>query len=312
MTLRTFCAFARHKKSILSIGIRNAFTGSGLSLVAVRNWPWERLCGSMGGIRNPFDKSRYWYGRAFAPLWFNWRMDAINKADRVLIRADEREIDEYIVKTKGRNDKDCVVHFPTRADTDIFKPAPIDTTRKQFLWDKDELIIVTTGRISWVKGWDLILDTFRHLLIKRSSSRLVYVGDGEDSPMLRRKIIEYGLSDNVYITGFVQPTLVADYLNAANVFVMASHWEGWPTSMVEALACGKPVVYSDIRAAPTLVVEGQNGYVIKNRDPVAFAEAIERAAGLKSAAEVSLQLSERYALKHLTRDIGRLWPVLAD
>jgi len=312
VTLRTFCALLQHKDSILSIGIRSAFAGGGLSFVAVSNWSWDSFCGSVGGIRNPFDRPRYWYGRAFAPLWSKWRLDAMKKADVVLVRADDGEIDEYVNQTKGQVDRTHVVHFPTRVDTDIFKPECVSSVREQLSLDKDVLIIVTCGRISWVKGWDLILNTLSHLIRKRQNVKLVFVGDGEDTPKLQIEIQKRGLVDCVLITGFCNREQVAAYLNAANVFVMGSHFEGWPTAMVEALACGKPIVSTDISAASTLVIEGQNGYVVKNRDPIAFAEAIERASELTSANHVSLRLAERYALKYLARDLSQLWPVLAD
>jgi len=311
-SLRGYCAFKQHKKAILSIGIRSAFAGCGLSFVAVRNWPWDTLCGIIHGMRNPFERPRYWYGRMAARPWNHLRISAMNRADAVFIAADDTEIDEFFSRTKNMVDRKRLIHYGTRVDTDVFRPAAKDRSRERLGWEPQSLTIVALGRISWVKGWDLILDTFRYLLNKHPRSRLLYVGDGEDSPMLRSKIIEHGLSDHVSLTGFVPPTLVASYLNAADVFVMASHWEGWPTALVEALACGKPVVSSDICAASTLVVEGQNGYVVKNRHPAAFAEAIEKATELKFAAEISLKLSEQYALKHLARDISRHWSVLAD
>jgi glycosyltransferase involved in cell wall biosynthesis len=309
---RSYLALMRHKKAILSLGIRNAFAACGLSLAAIRNWPWDALGGCMHGIRNPFDKPRYWYGKTLGPLWSTLRQSAINRASVVLIPAAITEIDEFIAQAKGRVNGRHLVHFPTRVDTDIFRPMLKSAVRKQLCWDKEALVLATCGRISWVKGWDLILDAFSRLLARHEKAMLVYVGDGEDRPKLESEIRRRGLSGHVVITGFCASEKVAAYLNAADVFVMGSHWEGWPTAMVEALACGKPIVSTNIHAAAALVVEGQNGYVIRRRDDVAFAEAIERAAELVSAREISLRLAERYALRYLARDFARLWPVLLD
>jgi glycosyltransferase involved in cell wall biosynthesis len=310
--MRVCLALMRHRKSILSLGVRNAFAACGLSLVAIRSWPWDNLGGIMHGMRNPLEKPRYWYGRAFAPFWSTLRRSAINRASIVLIPAATNEIDEFIAQSKGRVNGKHLVHFPTRVDTNIFRPMPKDGVRKQLSWGKEALILVACGRISWVKGWDLILSAFSHILAIHREAMLVYVGDGEDRTKLESEIRKRNLTGQVLITGFLDSDGVARYLNAADVFVMGSHWEGWPTAMVEALACGKPVVSTDIRAASTLVREGQNGCVIGGRDDRAFAEGIEQAAELASAGDVSLQLAESYALKHMKRDLSLLWPVLAD
>jgi len=309
---RSYLALMRHKKAILSLGIKNAFAACGISLVAIRNWPWDNLSGCMHGMRNPLEKPRYWYGKALAPFWTTLRRSAINRANPVLIPAATTEIDEFIVQSKGRVNGKHLVHFPTRVDTNIFRPMPKDDVRKQLSWGKEALILVACGRISWVKGWDLLLDAFSRVLAKHKEAMLVYVGDGEDRTKLEGEIQKRGLTSHVVITGFCSSERVASYLNGADVFVMGSYWEGWPTAMVEALACGKPIVSTNIGAASSLVVEGQNGFIIKGRDDRAFAGGIERAAELESAQGVSLQLAENYALKHMKRDLSRLWPVLAD
>jgi len=306
-----YMQYRRNRDAILSLRVRKALTGDGIALIAASNWGWENLCHISGGIRNPLKGSRYWYARPFARLFFDRWTRAMARCNLVLAAADDGEIDEFVAATKGRLSRDRVMHFPTRVDTGIFQPSSSVEARRQVGLESSEPVIVTSGRINWVKGWDRLLDAFRLLVRKYPGGVLVYVGDGEDSPALRGRIAEYGLTNCVIQTGFKAPVDVACYLNAADVFVMTSHWEGWPTAMVEALACGKPVVSTGIRAARTLVIPGENGYVVEGRDPSALAQAIERALQLRSATEVSVRLAQRYALGSLAADLCKVWPPIA-
>jgi len=70
---------------------------------------------------------------------------------------------------------------------------------------------------------------------------------------------------------------VADYLNAADVSVLASHSEGCPNVVLESLACGTPVVATAVGAVPDLLRAGQTGLIVPPRDPAALAEALDGA-----------------------------------
>jgi glycosyltransferase involved in cell wall biosynthesis len=113
----------------------------------------------------------------------------------------------------------------------------------------------------------------------------------------------------VHITGSLDPRGVAGYLNAADVFVMGSFFEGWPTAMVEALATGKAIVSTAVSAAADLIEEGRNGFIVNCRKAEAFSDAMVRALSL-DARSVSLEKSRPYALNCLADDIGRLWAPL--
>jgi glycosyltransferase involved in cell wall biosynthesis len=123
------------------------------------------------------------------------------------------------------------------------------------------------------------------------------------------KLLEYGLTKRVHITGYLNPRGVAAYLNAADVFVLGSNLEGWPTVMVEAIATGSAVVSTVVSAATELVENGKNGYIVHNRDPQMFCDAMIRALSL-DARSCSLAKSRPYALSHLAEDIGKLWSPL--
>jgi glycosyltransferase involved in cell wall biosynthesis len=141
---------------------------------------------------------------------------------------------------------------------------------------------------------------------------MLFVGDGEDRNALSLKVDQLGLSGKVRLLGSVGGAEVPAYLNAASVVVVTSLYEGWSQTMLEALACGKPIVSTDVSGARDLIKSGENGYVVNSRDPKAFATAMVESLGLPHSAAVSLDIVKPYALASLSHDLKALWPALHD
>jgi len=91
---------------------------------------------------------------------------------------------------------------------------------------------------------------------------------------------------------------------------VGSEKEGWSIAMLEALACGKPIVSTAVSGATEMIAEGQNGFIVCNRDPVAFAGAMLRGLTLPSACPVSREIAQRYSSASLARDLRALWAPL--
>jgi glycosyltransferase involved in cell wall biosynthesis len=174
----------------------------------------------------------------------------------------------------------------------------------------EALVLVTVGRLNRNKGWELLLEALARLHRRRPESRLIFVGDGEDRLALEARIDAMGLRSRVEVTGVLGPDLIREYLSAADVFVCGSLIEGWPSAMLEALACAKPVVTTRVSGATSLVRQAVNGFVLEDRDPETFARAVEDTLRLESAAVVSRDLAMRYSLATLSEDLRRAWPAL--
>jgi glycosyltransferase involved in cell wall biosynthesis len=85
------------------------------------------------------------------------------------------------------------------------------------------------------------------------------------------------LSGHVRFLGLVEPPSLAEYMCAADVFCLASYREGWPNVVHESLACGTPVVGTDVGAVPDLVPSEVYGYVVPRDDQAALTKALEAA-----------------------------------
>ncbi len=299
----------RHRTAILSLGVRAAFVHAPESLLAVARWGLEGLCVQLHGVENPFIRSRYPWARPLAPLLDRAFFSALERADAVLASADEAAVADLVRRSRGRLDRARVRLFPTRFDPAIFHPGPRDEARGR-LGLGPEPLVVACGRVAGEKGWDLVLSAFAHLARGAAGARLTFVGDGEDRAALEARARDSKL-ETVRVTGFLPPRAVADWLRAADVVAVGSFREGWSIALLEALACGKPVVSTDVSGARALVRDGENGFVLADRDPARFAAALERALALPGARERSLSLAAPYDVRNLARDVGQAWRVLA-
>jgi glycosyltransferase involved in cell wall biosynthesis len=309
MRYRVYRYAKRAMPSIRSLGVRNLFIESPEWLFASSNYFWENVCYRLAGVNNPFSNSRYIWAKYCGEFLEKKMFNFINKikVDALLASADQNAIDDFIMRSKGMIDKRLVHQFPTRVDIDKFKFISKEETRAMLKLKNDKLIIVSCGRLSWIKGWDLILDTAYILKKRKIDFQLFFVGNGEDHKKVIKKAQNLGIVECIKITGFIPHAKVGIYLNASDVCVVASHREGWSLAMLEMLACGKRIVSTNVSGAEEMIRQGKNGFIIKERNPRIFADAIINALELKDAKKISMEIATRYSTKNLATDIGRIW-----
>jgi glycosyltransferase involved in cell wall biosynthesis len=309
--LSQFLRLSRHREGILSLGVRAALLQAPEELMVVSKWGLESLCYRFPGVANPLVMARYAWGRLLA-RWFDRRLfDALERTDVIFASADEEAIGALVRRSAGRLARERIHRLPTHYDSTVFVPAPSADARRSLGLGSAAPLLVSSGRLNHVKGWDLVIDAFAHVRATRANAHLVFVGDGEDRHGLERRAAAAGVADAVTVTGFVAPRVVATWLNAADVVVVGSYVEGWSIAMLEALGCGKPLVSTDVSGAREMIRQGENGFVVRSRDPRAFARAILSAADLSSAPSISLSLARNYDLANLIRQVGSVWKVLA-
>jgi glycosyltransferase involved in cell wall biosynthesis len=135
-------------------------------------------------------------------------------------------------------------------------------------------LIVAAGRLEPQKGFLGLLDALARVA-RRLPCRLVILGDGSQREPLRDHAAVLGIADRVTLPGFVSNPFAV--MTRARVFVLSSLWEGSPTVIVEALACGVPVVSTDCPSGPREILEGGRcGLLVEPGRPTALAEAIGR------------------------------------
>ena len=134
-------------------------------------------------------------------------------------------------------------------------------------------LLLAVGRLHWQKGFDTLLDALARLR-RRRRLRLVILGEGPERARLERHRQRLGLEEAVRMPGFVANPFA--WMARAAAFVLPSRSEGFGHVLVEALACGCPVVATDCPGAPAEILEdGRWGRLVPVGDAAALARAIE-------------------------------------
>ncbi|MCX5901452.1 MAG: glycosyltransferase family 4 protein [Proteobacteria bacterium] len=143
--------------------------------------------------------------------------------------------------------------------------------RAQLGFGENEKLILYAGRLSSEKGVDFLVRSCACLNVS-GQTKLLIVGDGPEKTKLQELARTVGLGSKVLWCGSVDD--VVDYLQAADLFVMPSQFEGQSNAILEAMACELPVIATDVAGNNELVSHGDNGLLIAYGDESALAAAI--------------------------------------
>jgi colanic acid/amylovoran biosynthesis glycosyltransferase len=141
--------------------------------------------------------------------------------------------------------------------------------------------ILTIGRLSEKKGHIYSLKAFAKIIKKHKNLKYIIAGDGPLRTELEKLATELKLSDNVEFMGAVNELEVKALFKEAHIFVLSSvtgydgDQEGTPTVLVEAQACGLPVISTYHSGIPEVVIDGKSGFLVPEKDVDALAEKME-------------------------------------
>lgn len=147
----------------------------------------------------------------------------------------------------------CVLNNSINTELYSFNEEKRKRVRAEFNIAENELVIGHVGRFSPPKNHDFLIKTFKEV-IQKENAKLLLVGDGNLRGIIENEIENLGLKENVIFTGVRSD--VADLMQAMDVFVFPSLYEGLPVTMVEAQAAGLPCVISDNVPSECIITEG--------------------------------------------------------
>ncbi|MPZ44799.1 MAG: glycosyltransferase [Betaproteobacteria bacterium] len=159
----------------------------------------------------------------------------------------------------------------------------------------DPPVVVAAGRLAPQKNFALLQRAFARLRAQRPA-RLLILGEGRERSRLEAAAHELGIAADVALPGHVANPYAA--YSRASLFVLSSDWEGLPTVLIEALACGCPVVSTDCPSGPAEILEhGRYGTLVPAGDAVALAQAMARTLDQPPAADMLRRRSEAFTLE---------------
>jgi glycosyltransferase involved in cell wall biosynthesis len=126
-------------------------------------------------------------------------------------------------------------------------------------------LMIAVGRLEHQKGYDLMLEVFERFCIKNSDWKLKIIGDGTLKSDIEKLAQEKGIADRINIAPATD-SIANEYLNAS-IYLMTSRAEGLPMVLLEAQACGLPIIAFDCETGPAEIINhGEDGYLIKPND----------------------------------------------
>lgn len=207
------------------------------------------------------------------------------RAVRMLVERLYPLADRIIAISEGVKESLGGMGVPRSKITTIYNPQNLDEIRRDARTYADSnkkqtgsFRIVMAGRLAVPKDYRTLLRALAVLVQQRKLDvRLVVLGDGPDRAMLHEEARALGVAECVEWRGWV--TNVHAVMSACDVFTFASSYEGFGNVLVEAMACGLPVVSTDCPAGPAEILEnGKYGFLVPMADHVAIADAVERLA----------------------------------
>jgi len=172
------------------------------------------------------------------------------------------------------------------------------------------LLVGTAGRFFPEKNYGTLLQAVAALVPSLPNVHLIMMGDGPERPALEAAAAELGVTDSVHFLGWRSD--VADLLPLLDVFVLSSLSEGLPLVVLEAMACGVPVVTTPVGDLPEIVVEGRTGFLFPIGDADALAGIVRRlaAAGSQRRAvgcAARAWVAERYSMRQMVDAYARAY-----
>jgi glycosyltransferase involved in cell wall biosynthesis len=176
-----------------------------------------------------------------------------------------------------------VVVIPNGIDAAVFFPRDRMACRRKFGFAADRPLIVSAGALVERKGHHRVIQALTAFPAGNVRPQLAIAGgpgpEGAYESQLRKLASSLGLAAEIRFLGPVNAETVAELMSAADVFCLASTNEGWPNVVHEALACGTPVVATDVGAVPDMLDGGRYGVLAPVNDQPALERALKEVLG---------------------------------
>lgn len=205
-----------------------------------------------------------------------WRRMVFDLATRIgyaaaeLIVTTSRGVADDLVAAFGVS-RGKIAVVPNPVDLDAVREAARESIDPSYERAWRRPVIVAAGRLAEAKNYPLLIDAMAALR-ERIDARLFILGTGDEEAAIRARIRERGLEQAVTLCGFQKNPW--KFIAKADVFALTSHYEGFGNVLIEAMACGVPVVATASAGTRDIVRHGVDGLLVEQHAAAAFADAM--------------------------------------
>jgi glycosyltransferase involved in cell wall biosynthesis len=187
-----------------------------------------------------------------------------------------------------------ICYIPNGVDTERFKPNLEDRLKVRKELGMEGFVWLAVGRFDPQKDYPNMLQAFVRVVHKHLNTMLLIAGDGPLRKTMENMTRELGVEKHVKFLGIRRD--IPQLMNAADAYVMSSEWEGMPMVLLEASACGLPIVATNVGGNAEIVLDGQTGFLVPPKSPEALSQAMLRMMDLPE--EVREKMGKQ-ARKHI-------------
>lgn len=228
---------------------------------------------------------------SFSKLYISTDKKLIKSADEIISvsKACSNELKKYygIMESK-------VIY--NGVDTEFFKP-------KDKYEEITEPYILYVGRLSPEKGLFDLIDSMEIVAQQCPKIKLIIIGKGPLERAIKNKILKMNLSKSILFLGRHNHQEILKYYQNALIYILPSYFEGLATTLLEALACGVPIITTNIPANSEAVIDGVNGFLVPPQNPQKLAESILKLLNDSDLREKMGKNSRDRSLKYFEWDV---------
>ncbi len=209
-----------------------------------------------------YQQTRYIRSQRWKKILFLWERYGYRKADYLMCDSDSTR--HIILQHYGVNRKLCKT-IPVGVDQSRFSPLHVKRIPNSLLF---------LGRLETRKGIDFLIRAIPMVRDRLNDIRLFVAGDGVLRSCLENFIKKNNLESNVHLLGTVDDSALNEWYNKVSVVIIPSVFEGFGLTAIEAMACGTPVIATDVDALRDVIEDGVNGLLVKYNDVEALSKKI--------------------------------------
>ena len=199
--------------------------------------------------------------------------------------------------------KEKIEIIPNAISLDEYTQRNNGAFRKKFHIPETQKVVLFLGRINEIKGLDTLIKAFARVTEQISDVTLVIVGpDDGYLGQVRALIASFKIDGNVVISGALYGNDKIEAYFAADIYVLPSRYETFPISLLEAFACSKPAIVSNVESMSDLIVNGETGILVKSQDVDDLSFAIISLLNDESKAKEMGKKGRSYLEENLTID----------
>lgn len=220
--------------------------------------------------------------------------------------------DQYVEAGVAPREKFSTVYSGMDVEPFLHPPRSREEVRRELQLEPQHVVVAKVARLFHLKGHEYLLGAARDVARLHPNVRFLLIGDGLLRSAIESEIARLGLQKHFVFTGLVPPTRIPELLNASDIVVHTSVWEGLARVLPQGLIAGKPVVSYDIDGAREVVLSGETGYLLP---PESISELIQALSILISRPELREQFgqagrarfTDQFRHENMTRQIRTIY-----